>query len=166
MNTSSSQNDPQNESQDIARQQGLTPNIGQNITSEQISERARQLWQQAGSPEGRDLEFWLAAENELRSQNSEQTSHSVPRDVEVAAGAEEATNNEGDRETRSSPRRSSGQRAGRRETPNVTSDQQAEADVVELQQPSPAPKSAAAGKEKKAQSRGSGQRTSEPRRNG
>ena len=33
---------------------------------EQITVRARELWQRAGSPSGRDLEFWLAAENELQ----------------------------------------------------------------------------------------------------
>ena len=38
----------------------------QPIAQEEITARSRQLWQQAGSPEGRDLEFWLAAEAELR----------------------------------------------------------------------------------------------------
>jgi hypothetical protein len=33
---------------------------------EEISARARQLWQQAGQPAGRDEAFWLAAEAELR----------------------------------------------------------------------------------------------------
>ena len=36
------------------------------IQQEEIAARACQLWQQAGSPGGRDLEFWLAAEAELR----------------------------------------------------------------------------------------------------
>jgi Protein of unknown function (DUF2934) len=35
------------------------------ITNEQITARARELWQKAGSPDGRDLEFWLGAEHEL-----------------------------------------------------------------------------------------------------
>lgn len=35
------------------------------ILDEEISTRARELWMQAGTPEGRDLEFWFAAENEL-----------------------------------------------------------------------------------------------------
>ncbi len=35
-------------------------------THDEISARARQLWQQAGSPAQRDEEFWLAAEAELR----------------------------------------------------------------------------------------------------
>jgi hypothetical protein len=36
---------------------------------EQISQRAYFLWEQAGRPEGRDKEFWTAAENELDSSN-------------------------------------------------------------------------------------------------
>lgn len=35
------------------------------IHHEEITARARQLWQEAGSPEGRDLEFWLGAEQAL-----------------------------------------------------------------------------------------------------
>ena len=35
-------------------------------THEEISARARQLWQLAGEPAGRDEEFWLGAEAELR----------------------------------------------------------------------------------------------------
>jgi hypothetical protein len=35
------------------------------IQHEEISARARELWQKNGSPAGRDNEFWLAAEHEL-----------------------------------------------------------------------------------------------------
>ncbi len=42
-----------------------------SIQSEQITARARELWQQAGSPEGRDLEFWLAAEHALTHDREE-----------------------------------------------------------------------------------------------
>lgn len=35
-------------------------------TEEQIRNRARQLWEIAGQPEGRDDEFWHEAEHELR----------------------------------------------------------------------------------------------------
>jgi hypothetical protein len=38
-------------------------NSGQR--GERIGAKARALWQAAGSPPGRDLEFWLAAEHEL-----------------------------------------------------------------------------------------------------
>jgi hypothetical protein len=30
-----------------------------------ITERARQLWEEDGRPEGRDTEYWLKAEDEL-----------------------------------------------------------------------------------------------------
>lgn len=35
-------------------------------TETHISERAHQLWEQAGRPEGRQDEFWHQAERELR----------------------------------------------------------------------------------------------------
>jgi hypothetical protein len=35
------------------------------LNREAVSARAEQLWQTAGSPPGRDVEFWLAAEAEL-----------------------------------------------------------------------------------------------------
>lgn len=33
----------------------------------QISDGAYELWEQAGHPTGRDLEFWLAAEREIKT---------------------------------------------------------------------------------------------------
>ena len=36
-----------------------------DINENSIRERAHWLWKQAGSPEGRDLEFWLEAEQGL-----------------------------------------------------------------------------------------------------
>jgi hypothetical protein len=35
---------------------------------EAVSERAREIWIAAGRPEGQDLQHWLQAENQLRSQ--------------------------------------------------------------------------------------------------
>ena len=43
-----------------------TPNDPITPTHDEITARARQLWQTAGQPSGRDEEFWLAAEAELR----------------------------------------------------------------------------------------------------
>ena len=37
------------------------------ITSESIAARAYQLWDQQGRPQGRDLELWLKAEQQLKS---------------------------------------------------------------------------------------------------
>jgi hypothetical protein len=42
-----------------------------DINENAIRERARWLWQQAGSPDGRDLEFWLQAERALRTEGGE-----------------------------------------------------------------------------------------------
>jgi hypothetical protein len=36
-----------------------------DLRLERIRERARQLWEQAGSPQGRDEEFWYEAENQI-----------------------------------------------------------------------------------------------------
>jgi Protein of unknown function (DUF2934) len=35
-------------------------------TERRIRRRAKELWEQAGRPAGRDLEFWLQAEQEFR----------------------------------------------------------------------------------------------------
>jgi hypothetical protein len=32
---------------------------------QRITERARQLWEEDGRPKGRDMEYWLKAEDEL-----------------------------------------------------------------------------------------------------
>ncbi|KQT46959.1 hypothetical protein ASG47_10145 [Devosia sp. Leaf420] len=42
-----------------------------DINENSIRERARWLWKQAGKPEGRDVEFWLDAENSLRAEGSD-----------------------------------------------------------------------------------------------
>jgi hypothetical protein len=39
-------------------------------TYDEISERARDLWQSRGKPAGQDTEIWLAAEQELRSRSA------------------------------------------------------------------------------------------------
>ena len=35
------------------------------FSDDQIRDRARALWDEAGQPEGRDMEFWLTAERQL-----------------------------------------------------------------------------------------------------
>lgn len=42
-----------------------------DINENSIRERAHWLWRQAGSPEGRDLEFWLEAEQGLASEGDD-----------------------------------------------------------------------------------------------
>lgn len=41
------------------------------ITHEEISKRAREIWEREGRPEGRDKEHWLQAESELRQQKTQ-----------------------------------------------------------------------------------------------
>lgn len=40
---------------------------------EQIAQRAYTLWASAGYPDGRDQEFWFAAESELRDRGEIET---------------------------------------------------------------------------------------------
>ena len=40
-------------------------------TKDEIRARAREIWEQHGCPAGRDVEFWLQAEAELREPGSE-----------------------------------------------------------------------------------------------
>jgi hypothetical protein len=40
---------------------------------QQIRDHAQTLWEKAGSPAGRDLEFWYAAEAELNAAESERS---------------------------------------------------------------------------------------------
>jgi hypothetical protein len=37
-------------------------------THNEISQRAREIWEREGRPEGRDKEHWLQAESELREE--------------------------------------------------------------------------------------------------
>lgn len=42
-------------------------------TEQEIREHAHRLWEQAGKPEGREDEFWHAAEQELRNADKSNT---------------------------------------------------------------------------------------------
>ena len=47
----------------------MNKTIENNVTSDEssVSRVAYQLWEKAGRPAGRDLEFWLAAEAQVRA---------------------------------------------------------------------------------------------------
>jgi hypothetical protein len=47
-------------------------------THDEISAQARQRWEQAGQPVGRDEEFWLQAERELRRRGEANAAPTVP----------------------------------------------------------------------------------------
>ena len=51
--------------------QRLRQRLAARRTKEEIRARAHDLWVQHGRPSGRDLEFWLQAESELRERGSE-----------------------------------------------------------------------------------------------
>jgi hypothetical protein len=51
--------------------QKLQRRLAARRSREQIGARARELWEQHGRPAGRDEEFWLQAESELRKHESE-----------------------------------------------------------------------------------------------
>lgn len=40
------------------------------VTDEMVAERAYELWEECGRPEGCDLQHWLQAETELKTQTS------------------------------------------------------------------------------------------------
>ena len=47
-------------------------------TEEQVRNYARQLWEKAGRPEGRDTEFWHAAEVELNAESESPDASTQP----------------------------------------------------------------------------------------
>jgi hypothetical protein len=47
------------------------------ITHEEISKRAREIWEREGCPEGRDIEHWLQAETELAHENHGVRAHAA-----------------------------------------------------------------------------------------
>jgi hypothetical protein len=51
--------------------QRLRQRLAARRSKEAIRARARGLWEQRGRPAGRDLEFWLQAERELREEGNE-----------------------------------------------------------------------------------------------
>jgi hypothetical protein len=53
-------------------------------TETQIRDRAYALWEEAGRPEGQDMEFWMMAEREL-SERSDATEEHVVLDPVTAA---------------------------------------------------------------------------------
>ena len=56
-------------------------------THEDISKRAREIWEREGRPEGRDKEHWLQAEAELqREQGSNSAENGSPAESTAARG--------------------------------------------------------------------------------
>jgi Protein of unknown function (DUF2934) len=51
--------------------QRLQQRLEARRTNQQISARAREIWEQNGRPADRDLEFWLQAESEIRAREGQ-----------------------------------------------------------------------------------------------
>jgi hypothetical protein len=58
---------------------------------EEITQRAREIWQQSGSPDGHDTEIWLEAERQLlagtQDPDSSSATHQSPRTTSESKGA-------------------------------------------------------------------------------
>jgi hypothetical protein len=52
---------------------------------DKIKDLAYRLWQEAGSPEGRDLEYWLAAEAQLNKAKPKVAKPKAPAKPKAAA---------------------------------------------------------------------------------
>jgi hypothetical protein len=50
---------------ELARSLRKFPSRREHITEDEVRHRAHDLWEQHGSPSGRDEEFWVRAEREL-----------------------------------------------------------------------------------------------------
>ncbi|MGY4155578.1 hypothetical protein ACVINW_001420 [Bradyrhizobium sp. USDA 4461] len=51
-----------------------------NPTDDDVRQRAHELWELAGRPEGREQEFWYEAERELKSKTSSSRDPSINAD--------------------------------------------------------------------------------------
>lgn len=74
---------------------------------EEVSRRARQLWEEKGRPEGRDVEFWLEAERQVLG--ADPSVRAVPGGAVSAQQYSEAT----DANAAKGTRRNRGGRTGR-----------------------------------------------------
>jgi uncharacterized membrane protein YdjX (TVP38/TMEM64 family) len=63
------------------------------IDPAQITARARSLWQIAGSPPGRDLDFWLQAESELKKERAQVAEQAPAHPAETTASSSDRSPN-------------------------------------------------------------------------
>ena len=64
----------------------LTSSTAVRPTHEQISERARALWQERGQPSGQDEEIWFEAERQVADELQSASGTAVPIPPAVATG--------------------------------------------------------------------------------
>jgi hypothetical protein len=73
-----------------AKEEMMSDEPGQD--EQAIRARAYALWQQAGSPEGRALEFWRHAEAEAAPRKAPPSEAALDEDIEESVPASDATN--------------------------------------------------------------------------
>lgn len=75
------------------------------ISHEEICERARQIWEREGCPQGRDMQHWLQAETELQEERAREEGVPVTAAVENAGMAANLGKENGSRKKAPRPRR-------------------------------------------------------------
>ena len=74
-------------------------------THEEIAHRAQEIWQQSGTPNGRDTEIWLEAERQLMAgtedPDSGSASHESPKTTSESKGAVTLADRESETSSRS-----------------------------------------------------------------
>jgi hypothetical protein len=68
-------------------------------THDDISKRAREIWEREGRPEGRDKDHWLQAETELRQEavKNQNGSNTHSEDATMLRGPDSLSREEGSR---------------------------------------------------------------------
>ncbi|MDP4021723.1 DUF2934 domain-containing protein [Methylobacterium sp. NEAU 140] len=67
-----------------SRHEAPRPRNPDALTFEQIRERAYELWERNHRPEGLEIEFWLLAERELRSERDKRRAADPAHPVDEA----------------------------------------------------------------------------------
>jgi hypothetical protein len=66
---------------------------------EDVAQRAREIWQSYGSPEGRDEEIWLEAERQLSDESANELAATPPSGDEAGNEVQTSSANSEDRNT-------------------------------------------------------------------
>jgi Protein of unknown function (DUF2934) len=72
-----------------------SPQPAANLSQDQIAQIAQNLWQQAGQPKDRDLEFWLTAEQKINSSSQVQSGGRKNGEQRQATSSKELLGNSG-----------------------------------------------------------------------
>ena len=65
----------------------MNNSLPSNPSQEEITNRAHTIWVQNGRPDGRDLEHWLQAENELRKEGQRVGTETHAQGAELASAS-------------------------------------------------------------------------------